>query len=284
MNKFYVYAWLRPCGTPFYVGKGNGTRDIATKKHNTIFMRILDKIERSGASARVVRWHDGIAEDAAFYLERSYIRLFGRIDLQSGVLANLTDGGEGASGRVINVETLQKLSRNTSFRRDEVKAKISAFAKIRTYSTATRLKMSVAKLGKPQPDEVVRKRTEKLVGRVMTQSHLENLKASNRSWDPDVREKIRLSLIGVPHSQERRQNISAGNKMKPPKGEYKGVYTTGKSFGFRINADGSGQIRIGGFQAAKDAARAYDDAAVEAWGVGNCYLNFPDRYQHAAVS
>lgn len=42
------------------------------------------------------------------------------------------------------------------------------------------------------------------------------------------------------------------------------------------------QRYIGLYNSPEDAARAYDAAAVKAWGLGLCYLNFPADYRRAA--
>ena len=93
--KFYVYAYLREfdsvtgnAGTPYYIGKGAGRRaydihhnvKVPTNKSNIIF------------------YQTGLSEDEAFKLERTYIKLFGRKDLGTGILRNLTEGGDGPRG------------------------------------------------------------------------------------------------------------------------------------------------------------------------------------------
>ena len=88
---FYVYAWLREtssrtakAGTPYYIGKGKGRRAWkhgGPKNHNLIVML-----------------ETGLTELGALALERRYIRWFGKKSDKTGILINLTDGGDGISG------------------------------------------------------------------------------------------------------------------------------------------------------------------------------------------
>jgi hypothetical protein len=89
MNDFYVYAYLRTDDSPYYVGKGRGKRAWADHKH----------IKVPSDPARIILLLTGLTEARAFSMERVLIAFYGRKDLGSGILVNLTDGGEGTTGR-----------------------------------------------------------------------------------------------------------------------------------------------------------------------------------------
>ena len=88
-KRYYTYAFLREDGTPYYVGKGHGHR--AYKRAGRRCAPPKDK-------SRIIFLKKDLTEEEAIKHEVYMIAVLGRKDKGTGILRNLTDGGEGITG------------------------------------------------------------------------------------------------------------------------------------------------------------------------------------------
>ena len=97
---FYTYLWLREDGSPWYVGKGtwNEHRPLSGQR---AYRKRCPPRERV-----IIQEHE--SEIAAVEAEKFLISYYGRRDLNTGILRNRTDGGEGLVGALLSKETLAK--------------------------------------------------------------------------------------------------------------------------------------------------------------------------------
>ena len=99
-NDYYTYAYLREDKTPYYIGKGRGNR-IYDKRRT---------IKPPKDKSLILFLKKGLTEAEAFKHEVYMIFVLGRKDLGTGILRNLTNGGEGSSGAVHSKEHRRKNS------------------------------------------------------------------------------------------------------------------------------------------------------------------------------
>ena len=188
---YYVYAYIRSkdsatakAGTPYYIGKGKGKRMYGD--HGKLTVPKDKKF--------IVMLECNLSNTGALALERRYIKWYGRKDINTGILCNLTPGGDGGpgagKGRVFSEEHKRKIS-------EAKKGKIRP-----PLSEEHKLKLSIAHKGKfkpPRSEETKRKMSESQRGKTHSR---------------ETRQKMSDAKIGKTKSKETKQRMSDAQRNR----------------------------------------------------------------------
>lgn len=243
---FYTYIWKDASGLPFYVGKGKGKRanEISATRRSPEFLRIHAE---GGCSVEIGDWF--IHESQAHAHEVELIGRHGRRET-GGSLINRTDGGEGMSAAVLSAETRAKMSA----------ARIGI-----VFSDEHRANIGLASLG-----------NKYWLGKKHDQSTIAQFRAIHGNRSEETRANMRVAQLGKKHTADQKEKIARASRMATPASGFKGVCFDRAKSKWAAKIKISGQTNnLGRFKEPEAAGRAYDVAAIAAWGVGNCYLNFP---------
>ena len=193
---YYTYAYLREDKTPYYIGKGTGNRIYST---NRIIKPPKDK-------SRIIYLKQNLTETEAFRHEIYMISVFGRKDLGTGILYNMTNGGDGSSGWVPS---------------EEYRKKMSEAKKGKTHSEDSKKKMSVAQKGKTLSEEHRRKMSEANKDKTLSEEHRRKISEAHKGKIASEETKIKLSEAqkgnknhnyGKTFSEETRRKIGDAKK------------------------------------------------------------------------
>ena len=169
-RRFYTYAYLREDGTPYYIGKGNGSRAYSKQGRSV----------SPPPKERILLLKTGLTEEQAFRHEVYMIALYGRKDIGTGILWNFTDGGEGTSG-------YRHTNKGKKLSPDHIEK-----LRGREMPPETREKIRQTLKGRARPPEVIEKIRQGNLGKKVSE---------------ETREKLRQSHLGYKPSEEHRENL-----------------------------------------------------------------------------
>lgn len=198
----YVYIYHDPeDGKPFYVGKGSRKRCFDLFNRSTYFLNKLRQMCRHGRAPSITVAFVS-SHECAMQLEAALVEAYGRRDIGTGPLVNLTAGGIGISSP--STETREKIA-------------ASKRGKARSLETIT--KIIETKRGKPLSPELllkIRAAAARRIGTKMPRTAVEKTRAWHlgRKRPAITVERIRLSRLGSVLSPEHRAAISAANTGK----------------------------------------------------------------------
>ncbi len=222
----YVYAYLRSepsehgdDGSPYYIGKGKHRRGF--------YARAFDKrhnIHIPADKSKVVILADDLSDNDARQAEMLLISLHGRIDLGTGCLRNLTDGGEGCEGRVVTEATRAKISKNatgkysppwTEERRIKASVHFSGEGNPfygKTHTEESKQRGAIARTSSEAWVEGVKKANKSRIGIPLTEAHKEKLRIARK--DRVFSEETCRKISEAQKGKHRRNDIPDSDLIK----------------------------------------------------------------------
>ena len=231
-REFYIYALLDPRKEglfryghwvfhfePFYIGKGKGKRaqhhlmncSLSSRSHKN---NKIKSIKSKGLEPIIVIKKRNLTEKQALEAEVSLIDKIGRSNLKTGPLTNLTDGGEGTSGKITTEECKAKL-------RAVAKAKPKEYwiaqRKLRSPRLSNKEKkrqkeFSKCQLGVKQSDETIAKRVASRKGYRHSEATKQKMREARKGFrqSEETKAKLRAANLGHKVSEETKEKIRAG--------------------------------------------------------------------------
>jgi len=182
MDDFYTYAYLRKDGTPYYIGKGRNKR---------CFQEVGRCCRMPKDKSRILFLKLNLTEGEAFRHEKYMIAIYGRLDLGTGILRNRSDGGEGASGRLLSEESRRKMSESAKRRFEDPKERKKANASRRgrpglPMHENTRIALRKANTGKVRSESTKKKISDGQKGKKISPEAKEKMSAAKKGkpWTP----------------------------------------------------------------------------------------------------
>jgi len=185
MTEYLIYFHLKAdTNQVFYVGQSKSlSRAYSKRGRNFLWHRVVN-----AHGFKVEIKHTGLSKAIVDLLEKAYISNYGRLNIATGHLVNLTDGGDGTYGTSDSDETKRKKS-------------ISHLGK--KASPDHKLKISLATTGvkKTLTDEQRKTLSDRIkirhTGRIKTESEIN---------------KLRISKLGKPRPASVREKLSEAKK------------------------------------------------------------------------
>lgn len=204
-NRFCVYLHIRPdTGKVFYIGIGS-------------ILRPRDRLKRNDHWNCIVAKNNGDFIDEILCVNQSWesvcqievvlIKFYGRSDNGTGILCNMTDGGDGSIGRIVSEATKVKM-RNRKLSPEHL-ARFHAGNKGKTVSLETRQKISAGHRGKKLSAAHVLKSSTTLKRRYSDGTLIPWM--LGRKMSEETKKKVSASKKGVPLSEKGKFNIWIAN-------------------------------------------------------------------------
>lgn len=187
----------------FYIGIGVKMSRAYSKRNRTKYW--FNVVNKHGYKVDIL--YDDICYELALEKEKELILFYGRRNINTGCLVNLTDGGLGSLGYKPSSEALAKISA-TSKGRVKTQEQISKWRSKMTFvvSEETKQKLRIANTGKKRTEESKQKIRNSQLGKKLSEVAKQKLR--------DFYKKNPTKWKGTKLSEEQRKKLSISHTGK----------------------------------------------------------------------